>query len=150
MVQALGRCAGLALGRAIVHDKSGDTDAASTIGARNTILLLSPAIAPVSDLWVAEWVGWRVVSVLLVCIGAVAPASTAFLISETSGRTADPLREKVRRYGRLLSSGSFVAPLVASALRTTTMFAVLSVSLVVVTHNPGRPLGEAGTSIAPS
>lgn len=144
VLQASGGCAGLVLGRAIVHDTSRDADAASTIGALNTLLLISPALAPVLGLWIADIYGWRSVPLMLVAFGAAAMFGIVFFLSETSERLAEPVRAIAGKYGRLLTSPLFVAYVFGGSLTTTTMFTVLTTSPFVVTHNLGRPLTETG------
>lgn len=144
IAQALGGCAGMVLGRAIVHDTAQGADAASTIGALNTLLLVSPAVAPVLGLWIAEQTGWRAVPLILVGFGAIGFVGTLLLISETAERRVEPLAATFLKYGRLLSSPSFMVQIVAGALTTTTMFVVLSLSPFVVTGHLALPLADAG------
>lgn len=145
MAQALGGCAGLVLGRAIVHDTTHGADAASTIGALNTLLLVSPAVAPVLGLWISEHTGWRAVPLILVGFGATAFIGTLLLISETAERKVEPVAATFLKYGRLLSSPPFMVQLFASALTTTTMFVVLSMSPFIVTGHLALPLKAAGS-----
>lgn len=144
VAQALGGCAGLVLGRAIVHDTSRDEDAASTIGALNTVLLISPAVAPVAGLWIAQHAGWRFVILILVAFGMIAFVGTLLLISETAQRKREPVVATIARYARLAVSPSFMIRVLAAALTTSTLFAVLSMSPFIVTGHLGLPLADSG------
>jgi len=144
VAQALGGCAGLVVGRAIVHDTSRDEDAASTIGALNMLLLVSPAVAPVLGLWIAQHAGWRSVILILVAFGLVAFVGTLMLISETAVRRPEPVGATIAKYGRLLASPSYMIRVLSAALTTTTLFVVLAMSPFVVTGHLGLPLADAG------
>lgn len=144
VLQAFGGCAGLVIGRSIVQDTSKGGDAASTIGALNTVLLVSPAVAPVLGLWLGERLGWRFVPLILVLFGSIAWLGTLFLISETGAARAERARDSIAAYGQLLVSGRFMARVFAGSLTTTTMFGILATSPFIVTRTLGRPLSDAG------
>jgi DHA1 family bicyclomycin/chloramphenicol resistance-like MFS transporter len=144
MLQALGGCAGLVIGRAIVHDTSRDADAAATIGALNTVLLVSPAVAPVLGLWLAQHLDWRAVPMILVAFGVAAFIGTLWRISETGGRRSEPVRTTLANYARLAVSPRFMIQVLGGSLTTTTMFVVLTMSPFVVVNHLRRPLADAG------
>lgn len=144
MLQALGGCAGLVIGRAIVHDTARDADAAATIGALNTVLLISPAVAPVLGLWLAQHMGWRGVPLILVGFGVAAFIGTLFFISETGERRSEPVRATLANYARLATTPHFMIQVLGGSLTTTTMFVVLAMSPFMVVNHLGRPLGDAG------
>lgn len=144
MVQAFGGCAGLVLGRAIVHDTQRDSDAASTIAILNAVLLISPAIAPMIGLWLAHGFGWRAVPLLLSGLGTFALLGTALRLSETLTPEPLALRELARRYRLLLTSPGFMAHVLGGSLTTTTLFTLLSTSPFILTGPLGRPLDEVG------
>lgn len=144
MLQAFGGCAGLVIGRAIVHDTARDADAAATIGALNTVLLVSPAVAPVLGLWLAQHMGWRAVPAILVAFGLAAFIGTLLRISETGERRNEPIRTAFANYARLAVSPHFMVQVLGGSLTTTTMFVVLTMSPFMVVNHLGRPLGDAG------
>lgn len=114
------------------------------IGALNAVLLVSPAVAPVLGLWLGESLGWRFVPLILVAFGSIALLGALFLISETGTPKAEPARESIAAYWRLLKSGPFMARVFAGSLTTTTMFGILASSPFIVTGTLGRPLSDAG------
>lgn len=144
MLQGAGGCAGLVLGRAIVHDTSGDKDAAATISAMNAILLVSPALAPMIGLWLAQTWGWRIIPAALGLFGLVALWGSIARLRETSSRPAGTPREMATNYLRLLRLPPFLGYIIAGSLGTTTMFALLSAAPFVITERLGRPMGEVG------
>lgn len=144
VLQGAGGCAGLVLGRAIVHDTAGDRDAASTISHLNTVLLISPALAPMIGLWLAETWGWRVIPAALAVAGALGVWGVVRRMPETSQRNARTVREMGADYLALLRFGPFLAYVVAGALCTTTMFALLTSAPFLFTERLGRPVHEIG------
>lgn len=145
MLQALGGSAGMVIGRAIVHDTARDADAAATLGALNTVLLVSPAVAPVLGLWLAQLFGWRAVLAILVGFGVAAFTGTALRIPETGERRREPLRTTLANYAGLATDPQFMIQVLGGSLTTTTMFVVLTMSPFIVVNHLGRPLGDAGS-----
>lgn len=144
VLQAFGGCAGLVLGRAIVHDTFRGADAASKMAMLNAVLLLSPAVAPMIGIWLAEAFGWRSVPLLLTGIGMITLTATVLLLSETHGRHIEPIGELAGKYARLLRSPGFLAHVVGGSFTTTSLFTLLTTSPFIVTGYLGRPLGEVG------
>ena len=144
LCQAAGGCVGLVLGRAIVHDTARDGSAAATIAALNTVLLMSPALASVVGVWIADALGWRSIPVLLAVLGAVTLAGAMWLLDETVARRATPARVLLAQYRGLLTDPLFVAVVGAGSLTTTTMFVVLTASPFIVTGTLGLPFTMTG------
>jgi DHA1 family bicyclomycin/chloramphenicol resistance-like MFS transporter len=90
LFQALGGSAGLALGRAIVRDTSGETDAARRLALMNLMVTLGPALAPLLGGLLAGDAGWRSIFVLLCALGVVNFALTWRLLPETSAASPQP------------------------------------------------------------
>lgn len=144
VLQAFGGCAGLVLGRAIVHDTQRDSDAASTIAILNAVLLISPAIAPLVGIWLAGSFGWRAVPLLLSAISVFALLGTARCLSESHTPEPTALGELTRRYWRLLASPGFMSAVIGGSLATTTLFTLLATSPFILTERLGIPLKEVG------
>jgi DHA1 family bicyclomycin/chloramphenicol resistance-like MFS transporter len=69
LFQALGGCAGLVLGRAIVRDLAGPQEAARRLALMNLMVTLGPGLAPLLGTALAELAGWRSIFVLLCALG---------------------------------------------------------------------------------
>ena len=122
----------------------GNADAAATISALNSILLISPALAPLLGVWIADAYGWRPIPLLLGAIGSVALIGVVVRLSETSPPAAQTIGELAAGYGRLLHSLPFLGYVIGGALTTTTMFALLATSPFILVERLHRPLHEVG------
>ncbi|MRX48918.1 MFS transporter [Paracoccus sp. S-4012] len=143
MAQAAGGCAGLVLGRAVVHDTAQGTDAARTIAAVNSVLLISPTLAPVVGVWIASTFGWRGIALLLSLLGLVTMAGVSFGLTETAASRAEPMRRILRKYLALIRSRPFLLQVIGGSLVTTTMFVLLTASPFVAMERLGRSLNDA-------
>lgn len=143
LAQATGGCAGLVLGRAVVHDTAQGPDAARTIAAVNAVLLISPTLAPVVGVWVANAFGWRSIPLLLALIGLITMTGVMFRLTETAASRAEPMRSILRKYLLLIRSRPFVLQVLGGSLSTTTMFVLLTATPFVVMERLHRPLEDA-------
>jgi DHA1 family bicyclomycin/chloramphenicol resistance-like MFS transporter len=109
VLQALGGCAGLVLGRAIIRDVSDRDGAARGIALVMMAMSLAPAVSPAIGAYVSEWFGWRAMFVLMGGFGAIVLAWTLARLAETLAEPV-PLNigETRRSYATLLRSPAFV------------------------------------------
>lgn len=142
VLQALGGCCGLVLGRAIVHDVAHGEEAASKMAVLNTVLLLSPSLAPIIGLTLAGWFGWRAIPLVLAMTGTSTVIGAWFLIRETVRERAASPRQLAIDYLKLMVRPRFMAFAVGGALGTTTHFILLSTGPFIVVDVLHRPLAE--------
>lgn len=149
LLQALGGCAGLVLGRAIVRDGSGMTDATRRLATMNLVVILGPGIAPLIGTAVSETLGWRAIFVGLAAMGLANMLLTWRVLPETArpGAGAD-FGSVMRGYRRLLRSPAFLGYAVGGSLATTPMYAFISAAPFIFTRELGRPAHEVGTYLA--
>lgn len=143
IAQAAGGCAGLVLGRAVVHDTATGSDAAKTIASVNAVLLISPTLAPVLGLWIANTFGWRGIAILLAGLGLITIYGVAFKLTETAASRFDPMAVIIGKYLKLLRRPNFLILTIGGGLTTTTMFVLLTASPFVVMEVLDRPLEHA-------
>ncbi|MBS7700236.1 MULTISPECIES: MFS transporter [unclassified Chelatococcus] len=148
LFQAAGGCAGLVLGRAVVHDTAHGGDAARTIAAVNAVLLISPTLAPIIGVWMVNTLGWRSIPLLLAILGVATIAGVAFRLTETAASRAEPARAIWLKYRALLVSHPFLLQVLGGSLTTTTMFVLLATSPFVVLQYLHRPIEEAAAFYA--
>ena len=86
LVQALGGCAGLALGRAIVRDSTGPVDTVRQLALLNLMMMISPGLSPVVGGAVSAAYGWRAVFWLLAALGLATLVLAWKLLPETAPR----------------------------------------------------------------
>ena len=84
MLQSIGACAGLVLGRAIVRDSAAPDRAAAQLAMLTLVMSAAPAIAPVLGGYATAWFGWRAAFALLAIVGAVTLAFAVLLLPETN------------------------------------------------------------------
>ncbi|WP_149539940.1 multidrug effflux MFS transporter [Siccirubricoccus phaeus] len=66
VLQAVGGCAGMVLGRAMVRDAYPREEAASVIGVVSSAMAVAPMISPLLGSFLEQWFGWR--ANMLVCL----------------------------------------------------------------------------------
>lgn len=66
VLQAIGGCAGMVLGRAMVRDAYGRDEAASVIGLVSSAMAIAPMLSPLLGSILEHWFGWR--ANMLVCL----------------------------------------------------------------------------------
>jgi DHA1 family bicyclomycin/chloramphenicol resistance-like MFS transporter len=145
LVQALGGCAGIALGRAMVRDSSTPETALGQLALLNLAIILGPAFAPMAGGAVAADLGWRAVFALLAVLGAL----TLFLawrkIPETrqpSGRVA--LRARLADAGELLRSRRFLGFAMGGGVVTTSTYGFLAAAPFILTRELHQTVEAAG------
>ncbi len=149
LLQALGGCAGLVLGRAIVRDGSGMADSTRRLATMNLIVILGPGVAPLIGTAVSETLGWRAIFVGLAAMGVANLLLTWRVLPETAqpGAGVD-FRSVLRGYRRLLRSPAFLGYAVGGSLATTPMYAFISAAPFIFTKDLGRPAHEVGSYLA--
>lgn len=145
LLQALGGCAGLALGRAIVRDLAAPEAAASRLAILNLVVSIGPGAAPILGGALAIWFGWRSIFVLLALVGAATLLAAALMLPETRGPGAPrDLVGMARDYGRLTTSPVFLGYAIGGACATTSMYAFMAASPYIYANQLHRPPGELG------
>jgi len=66
---AIGGCAGMVLGRAIVRDVYDRERSASALATIMMVMSLAPSLSPAIGAYLVQWVGWRADFVLLGAVG---------------------------------------------------------------------------------
>jgi MFS transporter, DHA1 family, multidrug resistance protein len=145
LFQALGGCAGLALGRAIVRDTAGPQDAVRDLALLNFMTLIGPGVAPLIGSAMAAAFGWRWIFLLLAALGALTLFFTWRLLPQTNQPTGQVrVGGLLRDYGQLLRAPSFMGFALGGACATTSIYAFLSAAPFVIPERLHRPLHEVG------
>jgi len=145
LLQAMGGCAGLALGRAMVRDVSPPREAASRLAVLNLAVSVGPAMAPLLGGLLTEYLGWRAVLLFLCLMGAGTTLLALRILPETNrggqGRSAAALAQD---YRRLITSPAFLGYAIGGGCATTSWYAYLTALPFMVMDQLGRPLREVG------
>ncbi|WP_245881189.1 multidrug effflux MFS transporter [Thalassospira marina] len=149
LFQALGGCAGLVLGRAIVRDTCVPTEATRRLALMNLMVTLGPGFAPLLGGLMAGELGWRSVLVFLCVLGVVNIVLTWRLLPETGGNAvASSGLAVVRNYFSLLRSPSFLGYAIGGGCATTAMYAFIGAAPFIFVHQLNRPTEEVGPYLA--
>jgi DHA1 family bicyclomycin/chloramphenicol resistance-like MFS transporter len=149
LLQALGGCSGMVIGRAMVRDNALPQDAARRLALMNLIVVIGPGVAPLIGSGVTMTFGWRALFFLLAGLGVINFAFTWTLLSETRppGRTSH-FGLLMRDYGRLLKTPSFLGYTLGGGCATTAMYGFVAASPFIYSHQLGRPDYEVGIYLA--
>ncbi len=130
VLQSLGACGALVIGRAMVRDVSSREDAAKKLAVLITCMTLTPTLAPGLGGLIEAWFGWRAIFVVLaVSVGAL----LLIVISTLPETHLNPTRPPgfgsiLSGYRGLLRSGKFRHYLLAGSCSGTSLYAFLAVA----------------------
>lgn len=146
VLQSLGGCGSLVIGRAMVRDVSSGEDSTRQLAVLTMAMSMTPALAPAIGGFVNAWFGWRAIFGALALLVAGLLAVVVLTLPETNkAPIALPgLRALVGGYGRLLRSTKFRNYTVAASCGGTSLYAFLSVApflLIDVLHRTTEEVG---------
>lgn len=146
ILQALGGCAGLVLGRAIVRDLYERDRAAAMIGYVTMAMSLAPMLAPAIGGYLDGLYGWRTSFAFCSLAGVAVFAWVALTLPETLatrglGEGAGAL---LRGYAELLRSPVFCGYVLQTAFTSGVFFAFIAGAPFVVVTVMGEPASAYG------
>jgi DHA1 family bicyclomycin/chloramphenicol resistance-like MFS transporter len=146
IVQSLGGCGPLVLGRAMVRDVSTSENAARQIAVLTMVMTLTPALAPALGGYINLWFGWRAIFVVLAAVVGVLGALVLLTLPETN---REPVRlpgigAVISGYLRLLRLPRYRNFAIAGACCGTSTYAFLAVAPFLLVDLLGRPPQEVG------
>jgi DHA1 family bicyclomycin/chloramphenicol resistance-like MFS transporter len=149
LFQALGGCAGLVLGRAIVRDTATTDTSAKRLALMNLMVTASPAVAPLLGSLIAAVLGWRAILAAL-CLLGVANFMLAWRrLPETHpGASAVSVRTLWRDYVGLLGSRQFLGYAFGGGCVATSMYAFIASAPFIFVQDLHRPDHEVGIYVA--
>ncbi len=149
VAQAVGSCAGLVLGRAMVRDSYPREQAASVLGIVSTAMAVAPMIAPLLGSTLEESFGWR--ASMLACLAFGLPLLLALWLRlpETLVRPAPlpGLAGLLGAHAQLARLPSFRAFAAATAFSTCVFFAFAAGGPLVVIGTMGHSATTYGAAM---
>ena len=142
ILQALGGCSGLVLGRAAVRDSAEPSKAAGQLALLTMTMSAVPAIAPAIGGYVTAFVHWRASYVLVAALGAATLFATWLTMPETNRATTPG--SLWRGNAMLLRSPVFLGYAVGGAMSTTSFYAFMAAAPFIFEGALGRPTHEVG------
>lgn len=149
LFQALGGCAGLALGRAIVRDTAKAEEAVRALALLNLMMMVGPGFAPLLGSGLVALSGWRAIFVLLTFLGALTLVFSWRLVPETARPSGQfSFSKLVHDYRELLRSPSFVGFSIGGGCATTSIYAFLASAPFIFSSELHLPVHEIGLYLA--
>ena len=148
VLEAIGACAGIVLGRAIIRDVYEREAAARGLAIVMLAMTLAPAISPAVGAYLAEWVSWRAIFVVLGVLGAVVLAMTVMRLGETNTNpTRLDLAGMMGSYMTLLRSPAFLGFAMCGACSSGSWFTFCASAPYLLSELMGRPPSTYGLMI---
>jgi DHA1 family bicyclomycin/chloramphenicol resistance-like MFS transporter len=148
VLEAIGACAGIVLGRAIIRDVYEREAAARGLALVMLAMTLAPAISPAAGAYLVEWVGWRAIFVLLGVLGAVVLAMTVARLGETNTNpTRLDLAGMIGAYMTLVRSPAFLGFAFCGACSSASWFTFCASAPYLLSELMGRPPSTYGLMI---
>lgn len=144
VLQSIGACSGLVLGRAMVRDSATPDRAAAQLALLTMVMSAAPAIAPVLGGYATAWFGWRAAFALLAVVGALTLAVAVPLLPETNALQGSARASLLLGSLRLFRSRAFCGFVLGGACTTTSFYAFMAASpfiLVNLLHQPAERVG---------
>jgi MFS transporter, DHA1 family, multidrug resistance protein len=147
--QAVGGCAGMVLGRAIVRDTAPPQGAARRLALMNLMVTLGPGAAPIVGGAMASTLGWRSIFFFLAALG-LSNALFAWRLLPETGATGASVKASAlaRDYRRLIASPAFLGYAIGGGCATTSMYAFIACAPFVFGEQLHRSAQEIGIYIA--
>jgi MFS transporter, DHA1 family, multidrug resistance protein len=144
---ALGGCAGMVLGRAIVRDVYDRERSASALATIMMVMSLVPSLSPAVGAYLTQWVGWRADFALLGAVGAIVLIVTAVKLEETHVPASANVVGTIWSFVLLLRSPAFLSVTFATAFTSTSWFAFLAAAPYLLAERLHQPPSTYGLMI---
>jgi DHA1 family bicyclomycin/chloramphenicol resistance-like MFS transporter len=144
ILQSIGGCAGLVLGRAAVRDGAAADKAASQLALLTLVMAMVPAIAPAIGGFITAWYGWRASYILLALIGGLTLVACLLRLPETRAPESMHGRSLIIGYIRLLRSRRFLGYAIGGACSTTAFYGFMSASPFIFEAQLHQPVQDIG------
>ena len=145
--EALGGCAGMVLGRAIVRDVYDRERAAGALATIMMVMSLAPSLSPAIGAYLAEWGGWRADFVLLGVVGAAILILTAAKLEETHAPARVNFVGMIGSLLMLLRSPAFLSFAFATSFTSASWFAFLAAAPYLLAEQLHEPPSTYGLMI---
>jgi MFS transporter, DHA1 family, multidrug resistance protein len=130
-LQAIGGCAGMIVGRAIINDLFEERDVARMLSMMMLVIGVAPILAPLAGGIVMTYSTWHMIFVLLAAFGACCGLAALLLVPETlppARRRRMGPGDALRSYGRVLSNRRFLAPTLGTGFAFSALFSFITAS----------------------
>jgi len=140
VLQAAGGSAASAVAMAMVKDIYEGRKRESVLALVQSMVVVSPAAAPVLGAFMLPYTSWRGLFVTLALIGVVAMVGALLLQETIPSRSTGTMAQSVRRLGAVLNNPGFASLLIVFSLVSTASLAFVSASSYI--YQDGFGLSE--------
>ncbi len=144
LFQAIGGCAGLVLGRAIVRDRTTGEDTARNLSLLNLMVMAGPGLSPLVGSALAETTGWRSIFAAVSLLGLFNLLLILRRLPETAPRRGNARPLALGSYRFLLGSRTFLGLAFGGACATTSIYAFIGAAPFIFVAQLHRPSYEVG------
>ncbi|WP_316978921.1 multidrug effflux MFS transporter [Shumkonia mesophila] len=151
IVQAIGGCVGMVLGRAIVRDLFDRERTASILAYITMAMMVAPMLSPTIGGFLDVWFGWRSSFAFVLGLGALLAAATWKWLPETLAQPAEggSFHTILPDFGRLLRQRIFCGYSLQIASTALTFMAFLGSAPYVTVRLLDRPPSDYGLYFIP-
>ncbi len=136
-VQALGGCAGMVIGRAVVRDLYTPQEAARVYSLLMLVMGVAPILAPTLGSSLLLLADWRWIFAVLVLFGAACLLASARMLPETRPVHLAPVGGVLRGYAGVIADRRFLFAALAGGFSTAGLFSYISGSPAVLIEQYG-------------
>ncbi len=145
ILQAVGGCAGMVLGRAMVRDMYDRERSASMIAYITMAMVVAPMAAPIIGGVMDEWLGWRYSFAFVAVVGSVVLLGCLLVLAEThSPERRQAMIDANIRFTRLLRIPAFYGYTFQLSFSSAVFFGFLGGAPYVVIKLMGYPPSSFG------
>lgn len=146
-MQAVGGCAGIIIGRAIVNDMFNQQESARALSLLIVVMTVAPIVAPTVGGFIITHASWRMIFALLLVFGLSCGVLVWLLIPEThpmDARRPISVASIAHTWGTLIRRRAFIVPAIVGGLAQACMFAFITGSPFVFITLHGASEQEYG------
>ena len=136
VIQAMGACSGLAIGRAIVRDRCEPEQAAKAFSTLMMVVSISPILAPVVGGYLVTAAGWRAAFYFQAALGIGLLIAIHFALEESldpKNQQSLRLPRVLQTYGKLLTDGKFVGYSLIGGFAMASLFSFVAGAPTILT-----------------
>ncbi|WP_223596589.1 multidrug effflux MFS transporter [Pseudomonas sp. A-R-19] len=126
LIQALGGCSGLVLGKAIILDTVKGAKATQRLALLSLIVMIGPGLAPLIGMALVKLDGWRLIFAALSLFGVSSLILIWRMLPESSPHQGQSFQTVVFNYATLLKSPRFWGFSLGGSLATTSLYAYIT------------------------
>lgn len=137
LLQAVGGCCGMIIGRAIVSDLFAQHEMARVMSSLMIVMSLAPICAPLIGGWLVTNFNWLSVFIALLVLGSICGLAVLFGLPETKSPHQKSSGNLLHGYLTLLKRPAYLVPALSGSLTQSCMFGFITGSPFVFLHHFG-------------